>query len=154
MKKAAGIFPPLFLIYATIARYIATRYPIFYFCRMLQRRYNPNRKSKIHAGIASYKEGFVNLGSATVLNQSLGIVTRLEKRCISCSTGVSSYPCKAVYCSSVTGSHHSLLHSSPGTSMAIWLNQLSALAPCQCLTSGGMVITVPGVKLTADLPSS
>ena len=35
-----------------------------------------------------------------------------------------------------------------------WLNQLSALAPCQCLTLAGMVITVPGVRLTAGLPSS
>lgn len=36
----------------------------------------------------------------------------------------------------------------------MWLNQLSALAPCQCLTLAGMVITVPGVRLTAGLPSS
>lgn len=36
--------------------------------------------------------------------------------------------------SSLTGSHHSLRQSSPGTSTAICENQLSALAPCQCLT--------------------
>lgn len=54
----------------------------------------------------------------------------------------------------LAGSHHSLLQSSPGTSTAMWLNQLSALAPCQCLTLAGMVITVPGVRLTAGLPSS
>ena len=65
-----------------------------------------------------------------------------------------AHPFSLAYSSSVTGSHHSLLQSSPGTSTAMWLNQLSALAPCQCLTLAGMVITVPGVRLTAGLPSS
>ena len=37
---------------------------------------------------------------------------------------------------------------------ATWLNQLSALAPCQCLTFAGMVTTVPGTKLTAGFPHS
>ena len=44
--------------------------------------------------------------------------------------------------------------SSPGTSMAIWLNQLSRLAPCQCFTLAGMVITTPGVRETGALFSS
>ena len=44
--------------------------------------------------------------------------------------------------------------SSPGTSTAICENQLSFLAPCQCFTSGGMVMTVPGSRLTGALPSS
>ena len=65
-----------------------------------------------------------------------------------------AHPFSLAYSSSVTGSHHSLLQSSPGTSTAMWLNQLSALAPCQCLTLAGMVITVPGGRLTAGLPSS
>ena len=65
-----------------------------------------------------------------------------------------AHPFSLAYSSSVTGSHHSLLQSLPGTSTAMWLNQLSALAPCQCLTLAGMVITVPGVRLTAGLPSS
>ena len=65
-----------------------------------------------------------------------------------------AHPFSLAYSSSVTGSHHSLLQSLLGTSTAMWLNQLSALAPCQCLTLAGMVITVPGVRLTAGLPSS
>ena len=56
--------------------------------------------------------------------------------------------------SSVTGSHHSLDVFSPGTSTAIWLNHESFLAPCQCFTLAGIVITTPGVKLTTSLPSS
>ena len=48
------------------------------------------------------------------------------------------------YSSSVTGLHHSLLHSSPGHSTAMWLNQLSFFAPCQCSTFAGITITVPG----------
>lgn len=36
----------------------------------------------------------------------------------------------------------------------MWLNQLSRLAPCQCLTSAGMTMTLPGSRLTASLPSS
>ena len=58
------------------------------------------------------------------------------------------------YASSSTGSHHSFLVSSPGTSTAIWENQLSAFAPCQCFTSAGMVMTIPGSRLTASFPSS
>ena len=58
------------------------------------------------------------------------------------------------YAAFVTGSHHSLRVFSPGTSTAMWLNQESAFAPCQCFTSGGMLMTVPGVRLTASLPSS
>ena len=60
----------------------------------------------------------------------------------------------AAYSASVTGSHHSLLQSSPGTSTAMWLNQLSALAPCQCLTLAGIMMTLPSCRLTAGLPSS
>ena len=56
------------------------------------------------------------------------------------------------YASSLTGSHHSFLHSVPGTSTAMWLNQLSRFAPCQCLTLAGIVMTVPGWRLTAGLP--
>lgn len=40
------------------------------------------------------------------------------------------------------------------SSTAIWLNQLSAFAPCQCFTLAGIVMTVPGTRLTASLPSS
>ena len=58
------------------------------------------------------------------------------------------------YASSLTGSHHSFLHSVPGTSTAMWLNQLSHFAPCQCLTLAGIVMTVPGWRLTAGCPSS
>ena len=47
-----------------------------------------------------------------------------------------------------------MLVSSPGTSTAIWLNHESAFAPWQCFTSVGIVITIPGSKLTASLPSS
>ena len=36
----------------------------------------------------------------------------------------------------------------------MWLNQLFAFAPCQCLTPAGMVTTMPGVRLTARLLSS
>ena len=49
------------------------------------------------------------------------------------------------YSSSDTGSHHSFDISSPGTSTARWLNQLSGAAPCQCFTSGGM-LTLSGKK--------
>jgi len=59
-----------------------------------------------------------------------------------------------LYISSVTGSHHSLDVSVPGTSTAIWLNHESFLAPCQCLTLAGIVITTPGSKLTGSFPSS
>lgn len=59
-----------------------------------------------------------------------------------------------LYSSSVTGSHHSLEHSVPGTSTARWENQLSGAAPCQCLTSAGMLMQSPGFSSTAGLPSS
>ena len=62
------------------------------------------------------------------------------------------YP-SAAYSSSATGSNHSLEASSPGTSMAMWLNQLPAFAPCQCLTFAGIVTVVPGVRLRAGSPS-
>lgn len=48
------------------------------------------------------------------------------------------------YSSSPTGSSHSLLVFSPGTSTARWENQLSFAAPCQCLTPAGMCTTSPG----------
>ena len=64
------------------------------------------------------------------------------------------YKALCAYSASLTGLHHSLRHSSPVTSTAIWLNQLSAFAPCQCLTFAGMVTTSPGVRLCAGLPSS
>ena len=48
-----------------------------------------------------------------------------------------------LYSVSKTGSHHSFLVFSPGTSTAIWLNQLSFAAPCQCFTSLGIVMTSP-----------
>ena len=56
--------------------------------------------------------------------------------------------------SSDTCSHHSLLVSSPGTSIAMWENHESFLAPCQCLTLAGMTITFPGTSSTASFPSS
>ena len=58
------------------------------------------------------------------------------------------------YSTSLTGSSHSLEQLSPGISMAMWLNQASFLAPCQCLTPAGMTTTVPGVRLCAFLPAS
>lgn len=58
------------------------------------------------------------------------------------------------YSSSDTGSHHSLLASSPGTSTAMCENHESAFAPCQCFTFAEIVITVPGSRLTASFPSS
>ncbi len=61
---------------------------------------------------------------------------------------------KLLYCSSETGSHHSLLHSSPGTSTAMCENQLSFFAPCQCLTFAGIITTLPSCRLTASFPSS
>ena len=43
-------------------------------------------------------------------------------------------------------SHHSLEQASPGISTAMWLNQLSRLAPCQCLTSAGMTDDSAGLQ--------
>ena len=42
------------------------------------------------------------------------------------------------YSASVTGSHHSFEVFSPGASKAMWLNQESFFAPCQCFTPAGM----------------
>ena len=63
-------------------------------------------------------------------------------------------PSSFAYASSETGSHHSFRQSSPGTSTAMWLNQLSFFAPCQCLTLAGIMTTLPGCRLTVGLPSS
>ena len=52
------------------------------------------------------------------------------------------------YSFSSTGSNHSLLLSSPGTSMARWENQLSGAAPCQCFTPAGMWTASPGRSST------
>lgn len=60
----------------------------------------------------------------------------------------------ASYSASQTGSHHSVAQPSPGSSKAMWLNQLSAAAPCQCFTPAGMVTTLPGASGWARLPSS
>ena len=59
-----------------------------------------------------------------------------------------------LYASSDTGSHHSFRQPSPGTSTAMWLNQLSFFAPCQCFTFAGIMTTLPSCRLTASLPSS
>ena len=59
-----------------------------------------------------------------------------------------------LYSSSVTGSHHSFKVSTPGTSIAKWLNQEFAFAPCQCLTFGGIVTTSPAFRLLGSFPSS
>lgn len=67
---------------------------------------------------------------------------------------IDSFYFSAAYMLSSTGSSHSLRVSSPGTSTAIWENQLSAFAPCQCLTPAGIGMTVPGSRLTGALPSS
>ena len=64
------------------------------------------------------------------------------------------YACAARYSSSETGSSHSLLASTPGTSTARCANHESAAAPCQCLTPAGMLTTVPGTISTASLPHS
>ncbi len=65
-----------------------------------------------------------------------------------------SYCPSLPYSASVTGSSHSFEVSVPGHSTARWLNQLPALAPCQCFTPAGMVTTSPGLRLCADLPAS
>ncbi len=44
------------------------------------------------------------------------------------------------------GSHHSLEVSSLGTSTAMWLNQESFVAPCQCFTLAGITTTSPGLS--------
>jgi len=59
-----------------------------------------------------------------------------------------------LYSSSLTGSNQTFLVFSPGTSIAIWLNQLFLEAPCQCFTLAGTVITIPGINLTGSFPSS
>ena len=51
-------------------------------------------------------------------------------------------------------SHHSFRQFLPGTSTAMWLNQLSFFAPCQCFTFAGIMMTLPSCRLTASLPSS
>ena len=56
------------------------------------------------------------------------------------------------YASSATGSSHSALD--PGIEIATWANQLSEAAPCQCLTSGGMLTTSPGCSSRGLLPHS
>lgn len=58
------------------------------------------------------------------------------------------------YCSSFTGSSHSLEPFSPGTSMARWENQLSGAAPCQCFTPTGIFMQLPGLISTASFPHS
>ena len=58
------------------------------------------------------------------------------------------------YSASETASSHSLEQFSPGTSSARWENQLSAAAPCQCFTSGGMLTTSPGRSAWAFFPHS
>lgn len=58
------------------------------------------------------------------------------------------------YSSSLTGSSHSLRVFSPGTSTAIWTNQLSFAAPCQCRTPAGMCTTSPGCSSRAGFPHS
>lgn len=40
----------------------------------------------------------------------------------------------------------------PGTFSAMCENQLSACAPCQCLTPAGMIATLPGTSLCAGTP--
>ena len=67
--------------------------------------------------------------------------------------GSSSY-FNLLYCSSSTGSSHSTLASLPGTSMARCWNQLSAAAPCQCLTPAGIFTTSPGCSSRGSLPHS
>lgn len=58
------------------------------------------------------------------------------------------------YTSSFTGSNHSFVPSTPGTSIARWLNQLSGAAPCQCLTLIGILMQSPDFISIASLPSS
>ena len=50
------------------------------------------------------------------------------------------------YSASDTGSHHSLVQSSPGTSTAICENQLFFFAPCQCFILAGINLTLPMPK--------
>ena len=62
-------------------------------------------------------------------------------------------PSSLAYSSSMTRSHHSLLHPSPGTSRATWLNQLSFFAPCQCFRScGGLPYTGPALRQILNRP--
>ena len=65
-----------------------------------------------------------------------------------------SYPCNALYSSSVTASSHSLDVFSPGISTAICENQLFFFAPCQCLTFAKISTTSPGFRLRAGFPHS
>lgn len=51
------------------------------------------------------------------------------------------------YCSSSTGSSHSLKPFSPGTSTARWENQLSGTAPCQCFTPTEMFILILAINI-------
>lgn len=69
-------------------------------------------------------------------------------------TGGVIYRVAVRYSTSLTGSNHSLEVFSPSISTARCANQLSAAAPCQCLTFAGMLITVPGRIITAGFPSS
>ena len=59
-----------------------------------------------------------------------------------------------LYSSSLTGSSHSLELFSPGTSIARCEDHSSGTAPCQCLTSVGILMQSPGFISTASLPSS
>ena len=64
------------------------------------------------------------------------------------------YSSSLSYSLSATGSSHSLLVFSPGTSMAICENQLSAAAPCQCFVLAGISTTSPLWSMRAGLPHS
>ena len=66
----------------------------------------------------------------------------------------SSFTSSPISSASSSKSSRSRLESFFGTSTAMCENQLSYFAPCQCFTSGGMVITIPAFKLTASFPFS
>ena len=68
---------------------------------------------------------------------------------------IGGYVYSLSYTSLVTASSHSLLAPS---CTSLWYvkcwNQLSLAAPCQCFTSAGMAMTVPGVITSGSLPHS
>ena len=82
-------------------------------------------------------------------------IWKCQEFCANTSTGSGrneSQP--AAEASSKKASSHPLLSFSPGTSIARWENQLSAMALCQCLISAEILTTSPGWSAWGFLPHS
>lgn len=58
---------------------------------------------------------------------------------------------RTLYCASSTSSSHSVDTPSAGTSTAIWENQPSFAAPCQCFVPGGIFSASPEFSKRAGL---